>query len=110
MSVESVQALLSLALGFAVAGALASAYQLATSRPLSFKLFKHPLRTLAIASVPLLVFAAPFVIMRNAIRGQSKEQTRMELVMLATMLSGFWSLMSGTAFVMVLQAVGVLTA
>ncbi len=107
---ESVQALLSLALGFAVAGALASAYQLATSHPLTFKLFKHPLRTLAVASVPLLVFAAPFVIMRNAIRGQEKEHSRMELVMLATILSGFWSLMSGTACVMALQAIGILTA
>jgi cytochrome c oxidase assembly factor CtaG len=108
--VESVQSLLSLALGFAIAGALASAYQLATSRPLSFRLFKHPLRILAVASVPLLVFAAPFVIMRNAIRGKEKEHSRMEMVMLATILSGFWSLMSGTAFVTALQAMGVLTA
>jgi hypothetical protein len=34
----------------------------------------------------------------------------MEIVMLATMLSGFWSLMSGTALVMALEAVGILTA
>ena len=56
--------------------------------------------------MPFLVFAAPFIIMRNTIRGRRIERRRFEFVMLATMLAGIWSLMSGTAVVMVLRAVG----
>jgi Family of unknown function (DUF6949) len=104
------QSLLSLAIGFAVAGLIASSYQLATTRPLSFRLFSHPERTIAAAAVPMLVLAAPFIIMRNTIRGRQLEQRRAEFVALATMLAGFWSLMSGTAVVAVLQALGLLLA
>jgi hypothetical protein len=58
--------------------------------------------------VPFLVFAAPFIIMRNTIRGRRIEQRRFEFVMLATMLAGLWSMMSGTFFVMMLQAAGLM--
>jgi hypothetical protein len=108
MSPETVQSLLSLAIGFAVAGLIASSYQLATERPLSFQLFSHPERTIAAASVPMLVMAAPFIIMRNTVRGALLQQRRAEFVALATALAGFWSLMSGTAVVMLLQALGLL--
>ncbi len=110
MSPECVQSLLSLAIGFAVAGLIASSYQLATTRPLSFQLFSHPERTTAAAAVPMLVLAAPFIIMRNTIRGRQLEQRRAEFVALATALAGFWSLMSGTAVITVLQALGLLLA
>jgi Family of unknown function (DUF6949) len=110
MSPESVQSLLSLAIGFAVAGLIASSYQLATTRPLSFRLFAHPERATAVAAVPMLVLAAPFIIMRNTIRGRQLEQRRAELVALATVLAGFWSLMSGTVVVALLQALGLLLA
>jgi hypothetical protein len=108
MSVAFVQSLLSLAIGFASAGLIASAYQLATARPLSFRLFGQPERAKALAAVPLLVFGAPFVILRNTIRNQSVAERRAELVAVATVVSGFWSLMSGTVVVMGLQALGVL--
>jgi hypothetical protein len=110
MSPESMQLLLSLAIGFAVAGLVASSYQLATARPLSFRLFSHPVRTVAAASVPMLVMAAPFIIMRNTIRGWWLEQRRVEFMALATALAGFWSLMSGTAVITVLRALGLLLA
>jgi uncharacterized membrane protein len=110
VSPESVQLLLSLAIGFAVAGLIASSYQLATTRPLSFRLFSHPERMIAAAAVPILVMAAPFIIMRNIIRGRRLEQRRVEVVALATVLACFWSLMSGTAVVAVLQALGLLFA
>jgi uncharacterized protein DUF6949 len=110
MSPESMQSLLSLAIGFAVAGLIASSYQLVTTQPLSFRLFGHRERTLAVAAVPILVLAAPFIIMRNTIRGRRIERRRAEFVALATVLAGFWSLMSGTAVVTVLQALGLLLA
>jgi hypothetical protein len=111
MSPECVQSLLSLAIGFAVAGLIASSYQLATTRPLSFQLFSHPERTTAAAAaVPMLVLAAPFIIMRNTFRGRQLQQRRAEFVALATALAGFWSLMSGTAVITVLQALGLLLA
>jgi len=60
------------------------------------------------AAVPFLVFAAPFIIMRNTLRGAKIERRRLEFVMMATVLAGFWSLMSGTFFLMTLRAAGVL--
>jgi hypothetical protein len=58
--------------------------------------------------LPFLVFAAPFIIMRNTIRGRRIERRRFEFVMLATIFAGFWSLMSGTVVVMALEAVRLL--
>ena len=106
MSPDTVESFLSLALGFAVAGLISAAYQAVTERPASFRLLNAEARRAALAAVPFLVFAAPFIIMRNTIRGRRIERRRFEFVMLATMLAGIWSLMSGTAVVMVLRAVG----
>ena len=97
VSPDSLQSLLTLAIGFAVAGLLASGYQAATARPLSFHLMARQARLAALAAVPLLVFAAPFLIMRNTVRGRRLEQRPMTFVALATVVAGFWSLMSGTA-------------
>jgi len=75
---------------------------------LSFRLLNQGARLVTLLAVPVLTFAAPFVIMRNIIRGRRIEGRRFELVMLATVLAGFWSLMSGTFFLMTLRAAGVL--
>ena len=104
MSPESVQSFIVLFVGFAVAGALATGYQLVTERPLSFRLLNNGARHIAVLAVPVLTFAAPFVIMRNVIRGRRIERRRFEFVMLATVLAGFWSLMSGTVVVMAFNA------
>jgi O-antigen/teichoic acid export membrane protein len=104
MTPESLQMLLSLALGFAVAGLCSSAYQLATRRLPSFKLLSTGPSPSAIAAVPLLMVAAPFLIMRNTILGRQQEGRRFEFVFLATLIAGFWSLMSGMVLVMTLQA------
>ena len=104
MSPESLQSLVVLLIGFAVAGLLATGYQLITERPLSFRLLNQGLRLVTFLSIPVLTFAAPFVIMRNVIRGRRIERRRFEFVMLATVLAGFWSLMSGTVVVMAFKA------
>jgi hypothetical protein len=56
------------------------------------------------AAIPLLIFSAPFLIMRNSLRGRWLERRRGEFVMVATVIAGLWSLMSGTVVVMALQA------
>ncbi len=110
MTPESVQNVLALVLGFAVAGLCSSAYQLATSRLPSFCLLSAGPSPSTFAAVPVLMLAAPFLIMRNTLLGRQQEGRRFEFVFLATLIAGFWSLMSGLALVMTLQACGVLHA
>ena len=108
MSPDSFQLFFSLAIGFAFAGVLATGYQLATSQAPSFRILESGPRPATFAAVPFLVFAAPFIIMRNTLRGMRLESRRFEFVMMATVIAGFWSMMSGTFFLMTLRAAGVL--
>jgi hypothetical protein len=108
MSPEAINSLLILSFGFSVAGALATGYQLVTAEPPSFLILGDGARPKAVASVLFLVFAAPFIIMRNTVRGRRIEQRNFLPAMAATVIAGFWSLMSGTVMVMALQALGLL--
>jgi hypothetical protein len=110
ISPEQAQSFLALAIGFAVAGLISTGYQLVTERPASFRLLEQGPHPSTFAAIPFLVFAAPFIIMRNTIRGRRIERRRFEFVMVATVIAGIWSLMSGTVVVMSLQAIGVLFA
>jgi hypothetical protein len=110
MTLESLQNLISVALGFAVAGSFATGYQLLTSRMPSFTQLNSGVSVHALASVPVLAFAAPFLIMRNTINSAIREGRRFEFVFMATLIAGFWSLLSGTVVVMSLRAVGLLFA
>ena len=89
-------ALASLAFGFALAGSLTQGYQLLTARRLSFGLLASAQWWASILAVPLLLFAAPFIIIRNTIRGSSQSEGRIGLLAIATAIAGFWSLMSGS--------------
>jgi len=93
---DSMQSLLALAIGFGVAAVVASGYQVWAERPLSFRLMVARERAQALAAVPMLVLAAPFIIMRNTIRGSRFERRRASFVAIATIIAGVWSLMSGT--------------
>lgn len=106
MSVEAVQSFFALAIGFALAGLLATGYQAATSRPASFRLLQGGPHPATFAAVPFLVFAAPFIIMSNILLHRHIEEWRFWVVMLATLVAGFWSLMSGTVAVALLLALG----
>ncbi|MVT68165.1 hypothetical protein GPL21_24000 [Bradyrhizobium pachyrhizi] len=108
MSPDTLNSLFSLLIGFALAGALANGYQAMAERRAGFGLLQEGAAPKTFAAVPFLVFAAPFIIMRNTLRGARIERRRFEFVMMATVISGFWSLMSGTFFVMTLRAAGVL--
>ncbi|HEY8383785.1 MAG TPA: hypothetical protein VIL09_16715 [Microvirga sp.] len=100
----ALESLQSLALGFAFAGLLASAFELMTDRRASF----HLLETGglgALASVPVLVFSAPFIIVRNTVRGRRAEGRPIPFVMLATMIACGWSLLSGRLVLDVAQMI-----
>src|SRR5262249_49355995 len=105
MSPESVQSFFALAIGFGVAGVLSTGYQALTQRPASFSLLEQGPHPATFAALPLLVFAAPFIIMRNTLRGRRIERRRFEFVMIATSIAGLWSLMSGTLVVMAVENV-----
>ena len=99
MSLEALQSIIVLLIGFSVAGSLATGYQLVTEQPLSFRLLNGGAQSVTFLAIPLLTFAAPFVIMRNVMRGRRIESRRFEFVMLATLIAGLWSLFSGTVVV-----------
>ena len=105
ISPKSAEELLALLIGFAVAGLISSGYQLVTERPASFRLLEQGPHPGTFAAIPFLVFAAPFIIMRNTIRGRRIERRRFEFVMVATVVAGVWSLMSGTVVVMAFEAI-----
>jgi hypothetical protein len=110
MTSESVESLIALMLGFAISGLACSAYRLATRQLPSFGLLNAGPSPSTVAAVPLLVFAAPFLIMRNTFLGSRHEGRRFEFVFIATVLAGLWSLLSGTVVVLTLQAIGLLAA
>lgn len=107
MSPEALNSLLVLSFGFAFAGVLASGYQLLTAQPPSFLILGDGARPKAVASVLFLVFAAPFIIMRNTVRGRRLQGRGFFPAMIATLVAGFWALMSGTVLLMALQVVGI---
>ncbi len=109
MSPDALNSLLSLCIGFALAGALASGYQALVQRPAGFGLLQQGVAPKAFAAVPFLVFGRTLhhhAQHPGAVRGSKRR--RFEFVMMATVISGFWSLMSGTFFLMTLRATGLL--
>jgi hypothetical protein len=100
---EAVESIFSLAIGFAIAGLCASGYRLASRHVPSFRLLEIGPVPARFAAIPLLMFSAPYIIMRNTIRGRRIEGRRAEMVMVATVIAGLWSLMSGTVVVLALQ-------
>src|ERR1700751_3121766 len=108
MTPEAFNTFFSICIGFALAGALVTGSRALAQRPAGFGLLQEGVAPKTFAAVPFLVFAAPFIIMRNTLRGARIEHRRMEFVMMATILAGIWSLMSGTFFVMTLRAAGLL--
>ncbi len=95
-------ALQALFVGFAFAGLCASAFETFTSRKASFALLQIG-GIAALASVPLVVFSAPFLILRNTVRGRQIEGRPFHFVVLASMIAGLWSLASGQVVMDVLR-------
>ena len=97
-----IEAFRSMALGFAFAGLMANVVPAVFQRPASFTLLQTG-GIMAIASVPMLVFAAPFIIMRNTLRGRRFEKRPFGYVMLATVIACFWAMAAGRVLLDVLQ-------
>ena len=106
------QSFLELALGFCFAGALVSGYQTVMLRPPSFRLLGTG--SMAVLAMPFLIFAAPVIIVRNVARNATRRDgiahERFLSAMVAAVVAGIWSLLSGSLVVIGLQAFGVLTA
>lgn len=103
-SAVSITSLFALAIGFAVAGLCSSGYRLYGTHFPTFRLLQIGPMPARLAAVPLLIFSAPFLIMRNTVRGRRLEQRRFDFVVLATAIAALWSFMSGTVVVTALQA------
>src|ERR1700739_2563759 len=99
ISPEAIVSFFSLALGFAVAGLCATGYRLFADGFPSFRLLERGAAAARFASIPPLLVSAPFIIMRNTVRGCRLEGRPTEFVMVATVVAGLWSLMSGTVVV-----------
>ncbi len=86
--------------GFVAAGVIGSFYQLVTSEPPKFALSLETwLRSFS--SALLCIFAGPFIIMRNAIRGRRIEHRPVGWLMASSVLAMLWSTCSG---IVVIQA------
>ena len=102
---SAVEALQSLFLGFAFAGLLASAFELFTERRADFKLLQAGGLT-AVASVPVVIFSAPFLILRNTVHSRPSDGKPFAFVMLASMTAAIWSLASGRVVLDLLHFLG----
>jgi hypothetical protein len=100
---DVIESLFAIAIGFAVAGLCSSGYRLFGMHFPSFKLLEAGPMPARFAAVPLLIFSAPFLIMRNTLRGRRIERRPAEFVMAATVVAGLWSLMVGSVVVVALQ-------
>jgi hypothetical protein len=105
----SLDCLMTLALGFSVAGMLATGYETLVRQRLGLSPLGRGPSLLAFATIALLVFAAPFVMLRHAVGVVLTRQSGIEFVMITTAVAAFWSLMSGVAVLLMLQSTGVLT-
>jgi hypothetical protein len=91
---SAIENLQTLVIGLAFAGFISTAFELFTARRASFSLLERGW-VAAVASLPMLVFGAPFIILRNTVRGRRIEGRPFFFVMAATMIACGWSLASG---------------
>jgi hypothetical protein len=82
------------ATGFVSAGFLASLYQLVTDRPPGFLVDSEGLAAQLVA-VLIGIFAGPFIIMRNALRGRRIERRPLGWLAASACIAAGWSLCSG---------------
>ncbi len=99
---HQVELLRSLIFGLAFAGFIASAFQYLTNKPPSFTLLQQGGWS-AIFSVPLVVVTAPFIILRNTIRGRRFERRSVFFVWLATVIACLWGMAAGKVMLDVLS-------
>lgn len=105
MTPDQLEHLFALPFGFAVAGVIATLYQLVAREPASFGLLHEGPSPSAFAAIPMLVFAAPFIIMRHVVRQGPVHTPGFTGAFVGTVVAGGWSLMSGTFVLMLLSRI-----
>jgi len=90
----ALESIRTLCIGLALSGLIASAFELFAARRASFSLLERG-GLPAVAALPMLAFSAPFIILRNTVRGRRIEGRPMPFVMLATVIACGWGLLSG---------------
>lgn len=80
--------------GFVAAGVLGSLYQLITHQPPKFA-FNSESVLAFVGELLVCVFAGPFIIMRNAIRGRRIEGRPLGWLVASSTIAGMWSMCSG---------------
>lgn len=80
--------------GFVAAGILGSFYQLVTGEPPKFALQLETWLK-GMSSLLMCIFAGPFIIMRNAIRGRRIEHRPIGWLVASSTIAGMWSICSG---------------
>lgn len=95
--------------GFVVAAVLATGYQLVTNRPARFEMVMGEAAT-SIAAMALqgllIVWAAPYIIMRNAVRGRLLERRPFGWLIASLGIAALWSLCMGVVVLHFLVVVG----
>jgi hypothetical protein len=89
--------------GLAFAGFVASGFQYLTNRPPSFTLLQKGGWS-AIFSVPLVVMTAPFIILRNTIRGRRFERRSIFFIWLATVIACLWGMFAGSVLLGIMNS------
>lgn len=87
--------------GFVCAGIIGSLVQLVSDAPPRFDFSASSLGSIAVA-ILVCLFAGPFIIMRNAIRGRRIENRPIGWLLASSTIAGMWSLCSG---IVILQLV-----
>lgn len=80
--------------GFVAAGVLGSLYQLITKEPPRFNFAGESILAF-LTGVFMCLFAGPFIIMRNAIRGRRIENRPLGWLVASSTIAGMWSMCSG---------------
>ncbi|MCT4656557.1 MAG: hypothetical protein N4A65_12170 [Cohaesibacter sp.] len=80
--------------GFVCAGLLGSLYQLISNRPVRFVVSVESWLSV-LSSVFICIFAGPFIIMRNALRGRRIEHRPLGWLFGSSAIAGVWSACSG---------------
>lgn len=97
------------ACGFVVAALLATGYQLVANRPARFEMVRDmPEASLfgAVWRAVLIIWAAPYIIMRNAVRGRLVERRPLGWLFASFFIACVWSVCAG---IMVLSFAVVMT-
>jgi hypothetical protein len=102
LSAEEIALFQALLVGFAFSGFLANTFNWLTERQPSFRMLEVG-GIGAVASVPLVVFSAPFIILRNTVRGRRYQKRSLIFDFVATLIACGWSMVAGRVIISLFQ-------